>query len=333
MGAEDNILLLMQQQGPLLPADAAKAIHTNILIASAHLSELASRKKVKISGLKVGGSPLYYLPGQESQLQEFSSNLEEKDAKMFETLRDKRIIRDVTADPLTRVSLRSIKDFAIPLTVTSSKGQEIFWKWYLTSDEEASELIRLELEPRTEVKIPADLQFQNQIQSDPVSHTPSIPPVVGQVANAVQQETKGFEAQEPIPSEHPSTELVPENIERPKRVTKRKVLKNDEFTPQLQQFFQQKNITITDEEIIRKDSEINYLVQLPSPLGNLTYLCKARNKKRSTEKDVSAALVEGQIKQLPIIYLHTGTLTAKAEELIKTNAFKTMVFYSIANGN
>jgi hypothetical protein len=57
-------------------------------------------------------------------------------------LKNSKIIRDIEQDALTRVSLRSIRDFAVPLEVTLGDQKEIFWKWYMISDEEATELIR-----------------------------------------------------------------------------------------------------------------------------------------------------------------------------------------------
>ena len=78
---EDNkekILSFIKGKGPVLPVEVAKHIDSNILMASAHLAELSSNGKLKISNVKVGGSPLYYLPGQEAQLQKFADSLEEK---------------------------------------------------------------------------------------------------------------------------------------------------------------------------------------------------------------------------------------------------------------
>ncbi|MFH1276012.1 MAG: hypothetical protein ABIH82_02785, partial [Candidatus Woesearchaeota archaeon] len=73
MLVEDKILDFIKVNGPTLPTKVAKNINQQILFASAHLSDLVSRGKVKISKLKVGGSPLYYLPGQEDQLYPFAA--------------------------------------------------------------------------------------------------------------------------------------------------------------------------------------------------------------------------------------------------------------------
>jgi len=122
------------------------------MMASAHLSDLASRKQVLISSIKVGSSPLYYLPGQEARLQEFTNNLHEKEKKAYDLIRQKRILKDSDLDPVFRVAMRQIKDFAVPLEVIHNENKEIFWKWYLTSNQDAESLIKEMIIPQ-ETKI------------------------------------------------------------------------------------------------------------------------------------------------------------------------------------
>ena len=63
-----KILSFIQRNGPSLPIHISKQINENMKFAGAVLSELISNKKVLISNAKVGGSPVYYLPGQENKL-------------------------------------------------------------------------------------------------------------------------------------------------------------------------------------------------------------------------------------------------------------------------
>src|SRR3989344_2212439 len=119
MADQDKIIHFLRLIGPTLPSKVAKNINTEILIASAHLSDLAAQGKVKISRLKVGGSPLYYLPGQEEQLYHFAAgNLNHKDFQVLEQLRQKKVLRENSLDLLSKVALRSLHDFAVPLHVT-----------------------------------------------------------------------------------------------------------------------------------------------------------------------------------------------------------------------
>ena len=48
---------------------------------------------------------------------------------------------------LTRVVLRNIKDFAIPLNVQNNEQKLLFWKWYLVDNTEAEEIIKSKVGP------------------------------------------------------------------------------------------------------------------------------------------------------------------------------------------
>lgn len=142
MQDQDRILSFLQVMGPTIPSKVAKSIKSEILIASAFLSDLAAQGKVKISNLKVGGSPLYYLPGQEDQLLNFvKENLNPKDVIVLNQLREKGILREAELELFSKVSLRSLKDFAIPMQVTVGLQKELFWKWHLLSNEQFNQRI------------------------------------------------------------------------------------------------------------------------------------------------------------------------------------------------
>ena len=67
----EKIINILRIRGPSLPIQIAKELSMNSLFISAFLSELADSKRIKVSSLKVGGSPLYYLIGQEEKLENF----------------------------------------------------------------------------------------------------------------------------------------------------------------------------------------------------------------------------------------------------------------------
>ena len=128
MRVEDKILSYLNVNGPSLTIRIAKNIGEENIIASAFLSELASRKKIKISHLKIGTSPLYYLPGQEKDLVNFSSEVNPKDREVLEKLQNTKLLRESELELLEKVGLRSLKDFAIPLHVQFAGKKELFWK-------------------------------------------------------------------------------------------------------------------------------------------------------------------------------------------------------------
>ncbi|MBI2111977.1 hypothetical protein HYT52_00375 [Candidatus Woesearchaeota archaeon] len=143
MLTEDQILEFVKHTGPTLPTKVAKSINQQILFASAHLSDLVSRGKMRISKLKVGGSPLYYLPGQEDQLYRFAAgNINPKDLEVLDRLKKEKLLREQDLELLPRVALRALKDFAFPIEVNYQGNKDLFWKWYLLSDEELNILLK-----------------------------------------------------------------------------------------------------------------------------------------------------------------------------------------------
>jgi len=176
MHVHDQILLFIKANGPVVPTKIAKTIKSEILIASAHLSDLATQGKVKVSYLKIGGSPLYYLSGQEDQLLNFAQgNTNPKDYAVLETLKDRKVLRESDLDLLSKVALRELKDFAIPLHVRTKDSAELFWKYYLTSSEQTNELIgkilvqeETEIETREEIKEERVVREEESIIEPPV---------------------------------------------------------------------------------------------------------------------------------------------------------------------
>ena len=129
---KEKILSTLRQRGPSLPVHIAGETGLSMLFASAFLSELLSGKKIKISNMRVGNSPIYFIQGQEYLLENFSQYIKSKEKEAFLLLKEKKILKDAEQDPAIRVALRSIKDFAIPF----KKNEEIFWRYFIVKKEE-----------------------------------------------------------------------------------------------------------------------------------------------------------------------------------------------------
>ena len=143
MGIEyrEKIISLCKQKGPILPNDVAKMLKTETWKAGAMLSEMTENKILLISAIKIGGSPLYYLPEHQEKLELFVNRLNDKDKKVFDFIKQRKILRDSELDLLTRFSLRQLKDFARPLHVTKGEDAELFWRFYSVSEEQAIEIL------------------------------------------------------------------------------------------------------------------------------------------------------------------------------------------------
>ena len=277
----DQILSFIKSKGPTLPVKISGLIGVDILTASAMLSELVSKNELKLTSLKVGNSPLYYIPNQEEQLDQYLDRLHEKEKPVCQFLKQKGVLRDEDLDPLQQVALRNSKDFAKPLNVKVNGSQEVFWKWHTISPDETKDLIREKL-----------------------GHKESEKKVVKSLQDKQDKQDKLEES-----------EKIPETSERPKKQI------SEEFYNTISETFNSEDITIIDSEIVRKNSEIDMVIRIPSAVGKLKYYVKARNKKLSNDKDLSSAYVQGQTKNLPVLFIYTGKLTKKAESMLD-NEFK-----------
>jgi len=282
----EKVLEIIKTKGPVLPIQIVKEIGGNTFFAGAILSQLVDEKKVFLSHTKIGGSPVYYVKGQEWRLQELYKYLNEKDKRTFDLLKQKLILRDSALDPLTRVSLRNIKDFAIPLEVIREDKKEIFWKWYLLSDEEAKKLIGEELR--------------------------RLEPEKQNIVKETKNETIEREEKEEIKQ---LAEKREEEIEK-KEKKEIKIEEKDDFFEKIRKFFKDKNIEIVDINVIKKNTEIDFIIKIPSSVGSLEYYCKAKNKKKVSDADLTSVYVKSQVKKMPAIFVSTGELTKRAKELL-----------------
>jgi len=134
----EKIVRLLGEKGPSLPINMSKELGMSSLFISAFLSELAGLKRVKISHLKVGGSPLYFLEGQEEKLEDSHKYMHPKEAETFLMLKKKKVLKDSEQEPAVRVALRSIRDFAVGFKI----DDEIYWRYILVPEVEAEELLK-----------------------------------------------------------------------------------------------------------------------------------------------------------------------------------------------
>jgi len=356
MSNQEIILNTIKIKGPVIPNQIAKVIETNILFASAHLSELASSNKLKISNTKIGGTPVYYLPGQESRLQDLYKYLNDKQQKAFSLLKEKKILRDNELEPINRVALREIKDFAVPLQITANNEKILFWKWYLLTNDEAGVLIKSKLnifqpEPKKQTQ-EAILEPKPEIKQNPEPKKQEIQPLPSatitkpqtQIQSAPQKEIPKPEVKQNLatqkPEAHSQIEATKKTIEKQaklaneqeeKKEKKPSILKRifkpkeDSFFKDMQKFFESKRIKVIEHNIIRKNSEIDAIVKFPSAIGELLYYCKAKNKKNINEIDITNTLAQGQFKKLPVLFLIKGNFSKKAEELLKTDFSKGLI--------
>lgn len=309
----DDVLNFIKYNGPVLPVQIAKHINTNILFSSAILSELVARKILKITHASIGGSPLYYLPGQEDQMDaKLSTSLSGREKEAYQLLKDKKVLREVDMEPWQRVAVKSLKDFSVQLNVNIDGELSSFWKHQLVSDEEAKIII---------ADIMNDLVKQDVVVEEniPIEEQPVEQAEVNSVAEEIQEEVED----EPIVEEikEKKVKLKEETIKEFEQPIKQKTVKKDKvdglFYSKVFNFIKNHDVEVLKEEIVKKDKEMDFIVNIPSAFGKLKYLIKAKNKPSLNETDVSMAFSEGQIKKLPVILLINGKANKKAFLLVE----------------
>ncbi len=387
MNDQDSIVYFIKATGPVLPAQVAKHINSNILLASAHLAELSHQGKIKVSNLKVGGSPVYFLMEHREKLQNFMGGFNSKDQEVLSILKERKIMRERDLDLLTRVALRKTKDFSIPLNVTVNNQKELFWKWYLIDDSKAINLIKEQLAPvnhsenekdfpveekaeslnddglkeevdkekkeiKTQVeeekqdvsedkKPGAEIKPENKIISEesPVSENKKeVEKEIVKEENNLVEDSSQLEEKKEVENKPGVDSIVEKMMEKPKtseKKTKKPLLQKikeklkpkrkgvpDTFFPKIAAYFKEMNIKIELKETLRKNAEMDFVLKVPSVVGEMTYFCKAKNKKRCDEKDISAAYMEAQAKRYPLLFLYSDDLTKKAKEMLDSGTFE-----------
>lgn len=308
----DEVLAAVKMRGPIIPLGIRKILGKGDSITiGAALADLTQRKHVKVTAVKQGGSPFYYVEGQEAKLEICGQFLNEKDRRTFDRLRVQKVIRDKTQDPLTRVSLRQIRDFSKPVQFTFEGEEELFWKWYMTTDEQAYEAINIMLglkkpEPVPEPKIEEPKQ-EPPVQTAPqqVQHQEPQRQPEPEKPKTQKTEPKQKHERQAALAESPDTEPITEI--------------DEDFFTKLKKYFDKNNIRIIEINIIRKNSEYDLVIQMSTPFGSAQYFCKAKNKKKSSDGDLSSAYLQGQNRRLPTIYLTTGEVAKKAKEKATTD--------------
>ncbi|MBN1793097.1 hypothetical protein JW826_05425 [Candidatus Woesearchaeota archaeon] len=324
---KDYVLKLVQEKGPLIPIHLRKDLDTDTIMIGAVLSQLVSEGKVKVTSVKIGGTPLYYTPGSEDKLANFMRYLNEKDRRAAELLQEQKVLKEVDQDPLVRVCLRNIKDYAKPLEVNVKGQKEIYWKWYLMPTQEAEAMILKNLKEEEARQAPPVEQTRAAPEQKPVQkQAPASEKAVIQAAPSsgnhpiqarVDEKKKETVAEKPKThkrdvKEDRKAEEVQERLGKPKESLD---AEKDSFFQEVRRYLYDNSIVISDYKILRK-TEIDLYVSVPTRLGSQEYFCKAKSKKRVNDGDLSSAYIQGQNTKLPILFLTPGELTKKAKDML-----------------
>lgn len=299
----EKIISALRRRGPSLPVHMAKELNMSSLFVSAFLSELADEKKIKISSLKVGGSPLYFLEGQEEKLENFYNYLHQKEIEAFQLLKKDKILKDSEQEPSIRVALRTIKDFAMGFMF----NKEIYWSFYTIKESEIDGLINARKYIAKSVS-----------KLVPIDSTTQAVPIINIDKTEKKKKIKVPELTTDTPKVITTKTTVQTICEDNSLITSKikKQKYKSEFVLNVIGLLNKNNFNIIEEKDY-KGKEYNCILQIKSELGPINFLTQAKHKKIITDNDLKKLLTRAQLTHLPALILYTGEIGKKAEEFLE----------------
>jgi hypothetical protein len=311
---KEKILKYLLEKGPELPVHIAKHIGMNSLFTSAFLSEMAGEGTIKISDMKVGGSPLYYAPSTINFLERYIDTLGGKEKEACLLLKEKGILEDSIQTPAIRVALRSLKDFAFPF----KKDNNSFWRYFLvTEDEVRKRLDENKEEPKMDEK---------------KEETKEQKAITEKAEQIIKQEEKKNEELERINQkleekrreleklnqeiENKKIQESEKNVVKISKKLKPKIKKvpiiDESFLNEVKQILEKKGSTVIQVESFDKKQVIARI-----KANEQEILLAALNRKQINEEDLFKISKKAQAINLPYSVLLKGEVSKKTKEAIE----------------
>jgi len=279
---KQKIVELLKNKGPSLPSTISREVNMSLLFTSAILSEMFNEKSVKISYLKIGGSPLYYMEGQEALLENFTKGFNVKEKEIFQILREKQVLDEEFLEPAHRVAIKGLKDFAFPLKISMEGKDKIFWRFHLLNQEDALKRVEEILKKK-----------RKAIKEE-------------------KRETREKEREEKRGAKEEKRETKEEKKELKVRVSRKKG--KADFYARIYEHLKEHGLDIIAE--INEDDRV-CVVSANFNFGKANLLVVASPKKKINEGDLSLAYQQGMLRKMPVLFLTDGELTNKAKKHIE----------------
>jgi hypothetical protein len=241
------------------------------VFTSAILSELLNEKRIILSDLRIGASPLYLIKGQENKLENFIENLKPIEKEAFLKLKEVKILLDEEQEPSMRVALRNLKDFAKP----SKSNEKIVWKYAFAKEEEIKEITHQKKEQKKEINIP------------------KIKIEIKKVEKEIVSKIENRKINEEFDNENQLQKRKIENIFEENSVN---------FLEEVKQFLKKNNLEFI-EEIQKSKKEIVAKISMKTPLGKFNLLLIAKNKKSTSKEELKSAIQRAGYSNMPCLFL------------------------------
>ncbi len=261
-----KIISFLDSNGPSLPVRIAKKIEMEPVFASAILSELLNEKRIKLSHMKIGASPLYLLPNQEKKLEEQNSNLKNIEREAYLKLKENKFLIDKNEIPAIRVALRNLKDFAKNFNFK----EELVWRYAFIPEEE----------------IIIFLKKENSKDVDEIEK------IENEEKKEIKEVIKSKIRKEDIPKEKKIEDIFKETGKE----------SQTEFSEEVKEFLLKNKIKLV-EEIQSDKKEIVAKISIETSIGELNFILIAKNKKTTSKDEINSALQRASYNKMPCLYL------------------------------
>ena len=329
---KNKIVEFIEVNGPTIPVKVSNFLKMDTMLASAFLADLIEDGKLKFSCLRVGNSPVYYIRGQEFQLEKYAPYLSGKEKDAFNLLQEKKVLSDLNILPAIRVALRAIKDFAFPIKY---KGN-LYWRFLRVSDQQAIDLIDHGLEglkPVVKTESVAQIVSNEPLIQRGVSIDYEKESVIKPTGFEIEKKQTDFVESKSLEIEKKQTKTKIEKkdifeekhlieIKRPSKSVK--IKEKSDFVLDVEDFLEKNEFNL-NKEIEFKKNDYSAVVMLDSQLGKISMLCIAKNKKSVSESDLSIAFQKSTEYKMPVILLAPGELSKKAVD--KLQELRNLVFF------
>lgn len=310
ISVNEKILDFVRLRGPCLPVHISKYLKISLIFSGAYLSQLSSEKEIKISNMKVGGSPLYYIPGQEQMLEKSYTYLPGKEREAFLLLKEKFILKDDEQEPAIRFALRQIRDFAFPLQFQ----EKLFWRFHSFLEQDALNKIK-------EAGIEKEVKKESKLEEEKKDEEKKL-----EEREEEKKEKKHEEHEKPLiklkkieekkVGENKEKESLEKPLIRIKKTEEKKEKEKSVFVLTAIDFLNREDIEIL-QEIEFKKKEYIAKVRINSDLGKMEFLCLAKDKKSITDIDLTIAMKTAQDFKLPALVISKADLNKKGNNYIQ----------------
>lgn len=316
----DRILELVQKNGPTLPVDIASKLGMDSFLASAYMQQLVEQGKLFAGKERVGGSQIFFIPGQEASAELRIRTLLEASKKTARTFS-----KEVSNNPEVQ---KKREEFAARLSEIESK-------------ERKSKLVEPHAVPQPGHKVmPITIKHVSEEVGDiperavgglmmPKPHIKEPIPEIKPETKTEMPKTELASHVEEVHYEAPKLEIVkPAPIEdgpgfqkllEPKSFKKpEKPMEPSPLVDAALAMLVDAGADIISKELKKKGKEADIIFDMPTKIGNLKMLAAVRYKKSITDADLSMAFAEGTNMKLVVVFITNGKLTKPAQAYLQS---------------